>query len=62
MPWTHWPEEPEVMLWEAKKWILQPCPEEGTYPGEDTCKEDAEEEGLETYTKLSVTHATKRDI
>jgi len=32
------------------------------YPEEDICKEDAEEEGQETYVKLSVTHATKRDI
>jgi len=32
------------------------------YPKEDTCKEDKEEEGQETYMKLSVTHVTKGGI
>jgi len=34
---------------------------EGTFPEEGTCKGDKEEEGQETYAKLSVIHATKRD-
>jgi len=61
MPWTRQLEGPEVALQEVKKWTLQPCLKEGTCPGEDICKEDVEE-GEETYMKLSVTHATKRDI
>jgi len=32
------------------------------YPEGDICREDGEEEGYETYAKLSVIHATKRDI
>jgi len=62
MPWIHQPEEPGVVSQEAKKWIPQPCLEEGMYPEEDICKEGTEEEGQETYAKLSVTHVTKRGI
>ena len=62
MPWTHQPEEPGVASQEVKKWTLQPCLEEVTYPEGDICKEDAEEEGREIYAKLSVTRAIKRDI
>ncbi len=62
MPWIHWQEEPEAALQGAKKWILRPCPEEGTCREEDTCREDAEEAEKGTYAKLSVTHVTKRDI
>jgi len=42
MPWTHQQEEPEVVSQEAKKWIPQPCPEEGTCQEGDICREDVE--------------------
>jgi len=35
---------------------------EDTYPIEDLCSAEEEEEGHETYVKLSVTPVTKRDI